>query len=569
MLRLRTVALMAALVLTASGCGGGAGGGTGDPPPSKGGTGGTSVVITPNGIGQVWQGTTVQFAAQVIGQTNQAVTWSVQEGSAGGVIDSTGLYTAPSVGGTFHAVATSQADPRASGIATVEVPSLTVLISPPAETLRIGGTRQFGGFAVAADQHVTWELEEGVMGGTGTITPDGFLYTAPFTTGTFHLRATAVYNTNVSRIAPITIVSTGFASIGDMSVARSGHTGTLLTDGRVLVAGGTDDSIHSAELFDPATGGFEPVSGGMIHVRMGHSAALVPGGKVLIAGGGDSNGALFPIAELFDPATQTFSATGNILQARTHATATLLPGGKVLLAGGQDSQGTLLSTAELYDPGTGTFSPTGNMQSPRAEHTATLLANGKVLLLGSSKSIAEAELFDPATGVFTATGPLSTPRAHHTAVLLPGGKVLVLGGAETMMPGGGGAPPAPVSLDSVEVYDPASGKFETVGKLLVARDSHTATLLSSGAVLVAGGYVHGFDGDAQPYFETMFQAELIDPASFTSTPAASLEQARAEHIATILNNGQILVTGGRVGSQELCCHPKPYMNSLARAEVYR
>src|SRR4029077_7108910 len=152
----------------------------------------------------------------------------------------------------------------------------------------------------------------------------------------------------------------------------------------VLVVGGTDDSIHSAELFDPATGGFEPVSGVMIHVRIGHSAALVRGGKVLIAGGGDSNGALFPIAELFDPATKTFSATGDLLQARTHATATLLPGGKVLITGGQDGQGKLLSTSELYDPRTGAFSPTGSMHSPRVEHTATLLPNGNVLLVGGS-----------------------------------------------------------------------------------------------------------------------------------------------------------------------------------------
>jgi WD40 repeat protein len=559
MIRSTTIAIVIALVMAVSGCGGG--GGNGDP-PSKG----TSVVVTPSGIGQVWQGTKVQFAAQVIGQTNQAVTWSVQEGSAGGVIDSTGLYTAPSAAGSFHVVATSQADSKVSGIATVEVPAMTVSISPPAENLRIGGSRQFGGFAIAADQRVTWDLEEGVMG--GTITPDG-LYTAPSRTGTFHLRATAVYNTNVSSTAPITIVSTGFANISDMSVARSGHTATLLSDGRVLVAGGTDDSIHSAELFDPATGSFEPVSGAMIHLRGGHSAALLLSGKVLIAGGSDSNGVLFPIAELFDPASQTFSATGDLGQMRTHATATLLPGGKVLIAGGQDSQGTLLSTAELYDPGTGTFSPTGNMQSPRAEHTATLLANGKVLLVGSSESIAEAELFDPASGVFTATGSLSTPRAHHTAVLLPDGTVLVLGGAQMMMPGGGGAAPAPVSIDGVEVYDPASGKFETVGKLAGARDSHSATLLPSGAVLVAGGYVHDFDGDAQPSFDTMFQAELIDPATMVSTSAASLEQARAEHVATLLNNGQVLITGGRVGYQELCCNPKPHTSSLASAELYR
>jgi len=102
----------------------------------------------------------------------------------------------------------------------------------------------------------------------------------------------------------------------------------------------------------------------------------------------------------------------------------------------------------------------------------------------------------------------------------------------------------------------------------VARDSHTATFLPSGAVLVAGGFVNGFDGDAQPNFETMFQAELIDAATFASAPAASLEQARAEHTATLLNNGQVLVTGGSLGSQELCCHPKPFIGSLASAELY-
>jgi WD40 repeat protein len=432
--------------------------------------------------------------------------------------------------------------------------------------LRVGGSRQFSGFTVAANQQVTWDLEEGAMG--GTISPDG-LYTAPSTTGTFHLRAIAVYNTNVSSTAPITIVSTGFSSIGDMSVPRSGHTGTLLADGRVLVAGGTDDSTHSAELFHPSTGSLKPVSGSMVHTRMGHGAALLPDGKVLIVGGGDSNGVLFQTAELFDPVLQTFTATGDLRQVRTNASATLLPGGKVLIAGGQDSQGTLLPTSELYDPATGTFSLTGNMLSPRAQHTATLLSNGKVLMVGGGHGMNSAEIFDPTTGLFTSTGSLSEARTFHTATLLPSGKVLVLGGTDMMMPGGGGAAPAPVSLNSVELYDPASGTFKTVGKLAVARDSHSATLLSSGAVLVAGGYVHDFDGDAQPSLNTIFTAELIDPGSFASTPAASLEQARAEHVATILNNGQVLVTGGHVGFQELCCNRKPHMSTLASAELYQ
>ena len=443
--------------------------------------------------------------------------------------------------------------------------SPAVSISPASETLRTGGQRQFSGWDSTVGQYdVTWSLEEGAA--AGTITADG-LYTAPGSPGTFHLIATSSHNTSFSATAPLTIVSTGFASIGDMSVARSGHTGTLLTDGRVLVAGGTNDSIHSAELFDPATGSFEPVRGGMIHVRSGHSAAVLSNGKVLIAGGRDSNGNLVPIAELFDPATGTFSATGGLMQVRNNATATLLLGGKVLIAGGDDSQGNLLSTAELYDPETGAFTATGTMQSSRAQHTATLLTNGKVLLAGGNET-SSAELFDPTTGLFTATGSLGHARTHHTATLLQSGMVLVLGGSHVMPPGGGGAPPAPVSLDSIEVYDPASGKFEIVGKLAVARDSHSATLLPGGTVLVAGGYVHGFDGDAQPSFETMFQAELIDPATFASTTATSLEQARAKHVATRLNNGQVLVTGGHVGFQELCCNPKPHISSLSSAELY-
>jgi hypothetical protein len=307
----------------------------------------------------------------------------------------------------------------------------------------------------------------------------------------------------------------------------------------------------------------------MVYTRSGHCASLLPDGRVLIVGGGDANANLVDTAEVFDPVAQTFSTTGNLNQARTGATATLLSTGKVLIAGGQDSRGTLLSGAELYDPSSGTFTLTGNMLSPRAQHTATLLNNGKVLMVGGGHGMNSVEIFDPTTGLFTSTGSLIQARVHFTATLLPNGKVLVLGGTQTMPPGGGGAAPAPVSLDSAELYDPASGTFKTVGKLAVARDSHSATLLVSGAVLVAGGYVHGFDGDAQPDFETIFQAELIDPATFASMPAASLAQARAEHVATLLNNGQVLVTGGRDGFQELCCRPKPQISTLASAELYQ
>jgi hypothetical protein len=436
-------------------------------------------------------------------------------------------------------------------------PATSVSISPSSETLRTGGQRQFSGWDSSVGQFdVTWSLQEGAAAGTIT---SGGLYTAPNTPGNFHLIATSSHNTSLMATAPLTIVGVGFVSVTTMA-ARSGHTATLLLDGRVLVAGGTTGATPpSAEMFTPGSSSFAPTSGGMIYRRSGHCASLLPDGRVLIAGGGDANANLLKTAEVFDPVTQSFTATGNLNQERKGASATLLPNGKVLIAGGQDSGGELLSSSELYDPNTAAFTLTGNMNSPRALHTATLLNDGKVLLVGSMIETGSAELFDPASGLFSTTGSLIQSRAHHTATLLPSGNVLVLGGVV------GGA----VSLDSAEIYDPAKGGFQNAGTLLIARDSHSATLLANGTVLVAGGYIHDFDGDADPEWFTIVSAELFDPASSVSTTAASLETGRAEHQATNLNNGQILITGGISGYQELCCRPKPFTFSVAGAEIYK
>jgi Kelch motif len=442
-----------------------------------------------------------------------------------------------------------------------------ISIFPATDTLRIGGHRQFSGFDRTVGQYdVTWTLQEGAA--AGSISAAG-VYMAPGTAGTFHLIATSNADPKLSATAPISVVGVGFMSGNAMAVARSGHTATLLQDGKVLIAGGTTDGSHTAELFVPASSTFAPTTGPMIHLRSGHCAALLQDGRVLIAGGDDGHGTVFPTAELFDAATQTFIATGSMNHARTGASATLLSNGKILIAGGKDNAGTLLSSAELYDPNTGMFTLTGSMQSPRVQHTATLLATGKVLLVGSSGETSSAELFDSLSGVFTSTGSLNQARTHHTATLLPNGKVLVLGGTQIMPPGGGGAPAGPVSLGSAEVYDAVNGRFQLAGKLLTARDSHSATVLANGTVLVAGGYVHDFDGDAQQEWYTIFTAELFDPATSTSRAAASLESDRAEHHATLLQNGQILVSGGKSGYQELCCSPTPYLGLLSSVELYK
>ena len=441
-----------------------------------------------------------------------------------------------------------------------------VSIYPASETLRTGAQRRFSGWDSTVGQYdVIWSLQEGA--GAGTITADG-LYTAPTTPGTFHLIAKSAQNASLSATAPLTILSVGFASVSEIAVARSGHTANLLNDGRVLLVGGTGDAVHNAELFVPSLGSFAGISGTMLQVRTGHCSVPLQDGRVLVAGG-TSNGNLFKTAELFDPVTQNSTATGDLNQARTGASATLLANGKVLIAGGQDSGGAVLSSAELYDPSTGSFILTGTMRFPRAQHTATLLTSGKVLLVGNITVTGTADLFDPASGLFSSTGSLVQARAHHTATLLPNGKVLLLGGTQITAPVGGGAPAAPVSLDSAEIYDPTKSLFETAGRLLIARDSHSATLLPNGTVLVAGGYSHGFDSDAQPEWYSLFVAELFDPVTSVSTPAASLEEDRAQHAATMLNNGQVLVTSGVAGFQQPCCKPKPYSFTRVSSELYK
>jgi Galactose oxidase, central domain/Kelch motif len=248
-----------------------------------------------------------------------------------------------------------------------------------------------------------------------------------------------------------------------------GHTATLLTNGQVLVAGGYYN-LSSAELYDPVTGDWT-ATGSLVTGRAGHTATLLPNGKVLVAGGANYNGSNYVTlasAELYDPATGHWTATGGLNTARDGHTATLLPNGKVLVAG--------YSSAELYDPAAGHWTATGNLGTARTGHTATLLPNGKVLVVGGGDI--RAELYDPVTGVWTYTGSLGTARAGHTATLLPNGKVLVVGGNS--------------GVSFAELYDPTTGAWSPTGSLGANGPlDHTATLLANGQVLVAGGFYYG------------------------------------------------------------------------------
>jgi len=301
-----------------------------------------------------------------------------------------------------------------------------------------------------------------------------------------------------------------FSPTGSLATARSNHTATLLPSGKVLVVGGYTEphgpppvALSSAELYDPATGSWSP-TGSLATARYDHTATLLPNGKVLVAGG--YNNAALASAELYDPATGSWSPTGALGTARSEHTATLLPNGKVLVAAGYSNSlfGNYQNSAELYDPAIGTWSTTGSLAIVRANHTATLLPGGKVLVAGgdTNPSAPRSELYDPGTAGWSNTGSLAILRANHTATLLPNGQVLVAGGYK------GGA------ISSAELYDPATGNWAaTFGSMNQSRGWHTATLLLNGKVLIAGGIATTGSNDA-----TTASCELYDPSAPGPTP---------------------------------------------------
>ncbi len=349
--------------------------------------------------------------------------------------------------------------------------------------------------------------------------------------------------------------SATWSSTGTMISARDGHTATILTNGKILAVGGTNNGVAltSAELYNPAAGTW--ASTGSMHVgRTLARAVMFSNGNVLVVGGciNDCLSATTNSAELYNPNSGTFTTTGSMVQARAEFAVTLLANGQVLVAGGcaaYDANGCSSTTnkAEIYNPATGKWTATTALRAARHAMNATLLSSGKVLVAGGATAASDAlnstEIYDPTAKTWTLGNKMVQARSDYASIMLGTGKILFIGGENING----------VSISNSELYNPSTGTFAATSNMTATREEHTAVLLANGNVLVSGGNKKTLTTQTP-----LASAELYNPTTGKWTATGSMSSARAGHTSTVLHNGNVVNAGG-----------SDAVNELDSAELYK
>jgi len=251
--------------------------------------------------------------------------------------------------------------------------------------------------------------------------------------------------------------------------------------------------------------------------RYYHTATRLLDGRVLVTGGIGPSTAATATCEVWDPTTGTWTPASSMSQARYYHRAHLLADGRVLVVGGTNGS-VSLATCEIFNPATNTWAPTGSLGTARVTATA-VLASGDIIACGGfgTADLATCEIYSVSAGTWSNTGSMLAARSFHTATTLTSGQVLVAGG---------------VGRSSTETFNPASSTWTSAGSMTSARYYHTATLLSTGKVLL-------IDGSS-----ASTSCDLFDPTPRTCTATGSLPSAQTRHATSLLADGNVLIAGG-------------------------
>lgn len=278
------------------------------------------------------------------------------------------------------------------------------------------------------------------------------------------------------------------------------------------------------------------LTGNLAGARNLHGMCLLDDGRVLTAGGRDSERSGEPLAatELYMPNRGTWSNVASMNVPRFWLNMVRLKTGKVLAVGGtQDPEGEGYASAELYDPMTGQWAFTGSMQYTRRQAACILLPDGRVMVAGGAHGLPDrhryrntVEIYDPITGRWSPVGNLNIARDNANVVQMQDGRILLIGGES-----------AEDSVKTTEMYKPETGTWEVAAQLSFGRSSCSATLLRDGRVVVAGGATHG-DRDKHD------TVDIYDPQTNTWKLAAPMHTKRYLHGAILLSDNRVLITGG-------------------------
>ncbi len=338
-------------------------------------------------------------------------------------------------------------------------------------------------------------------------------------------------------LSVLILVNLGFAAAADrfegaaaVLQPRTGHTATLLPDGRVLFEGGfakCSGCLRESEVYDPSTGLIEKV-GGPRPSRRHHSATLMADGRVLIAGGdiGEENS---KTAEIFDPASGKFLLVGEMSRGRSRHTALLLKDGRVLVV---DSR----SSIEVFDPVTQSFRVIEVFGGSAPYSRGLMISDDRIFYADEGSA-----------GTFTLDGRIAQLLSYrlswildsHSMILLPDQSVLIAGGLEFIEGPFYFSPMILTNTKSTALVDLSSRISGNGPKMLSGRSAHSATVLMDGRVLIAGG-----DGrnDRTPSSSEFFDSGI---RRFISGPSLAFQ--RNGHSATFLRDGRVLIAGGVEG----------------------
>lgn len=358
---------------------------------------------------------------------------------------------------------------------------------------------------------------------------------------------TLVEEIDLSGLAAPVLVDPDWTTTGSMTVAHWGDGAWRRPDDRVMVVAGCALAACPVSFADLACGQVLPgtdvwdrtsgtwTSGAeLATARYSFAYAPLPGGDFLVAGGCTETSCTqtTALAERYVFQAATWVPAGALDAPRANAMSSAVAGDDVLVAGGCGPGG-CVTNAQRYTPAANGWSAAAPLPAPRGFATATTLSDGRVLVAGGcstpdcSAIADDASLYDPAANTWTNAGKMASSRAGHTATLLSDGRVLVAGGCTDAL--------CASVLDSAELWTSGSG-FAPAAKMAGMRHNHSATLLEGGEVLVAGG--------GNPLDLTASTNEVYFPLAKQWVKPTSMFQRRAYHVATRLAGGDVLIAGG-------------------------